>query len=147
MITKKSLKQIAGRKKEILYLEKKIENIENKPIKIVTDSVSGNSSEFPYTSHNFKIEGFETPKNLKKYKKLLKESKYKLEKTIINLEYELKKIDDSNLCMIIRYKYIEGMNYIQIAHEMNKNPDRSQKNKLYTDESVRKQLERFFEKK
>ena len=128
MITKKSLKQIAGRKKEIVYLEKKIENIENKPIKIVTDSVSGNSSEFPYTSHNFKIEGFETPKNLKKYKKLLK-------------------IDDSNLCMIIRYKYIEGMNYIQIAHEMNKNPDRSQKNKLYTDESVRKQLERFFEKK
>lgn len=144
MITKKDLKQIDGRKKEITYFEKKIENIEKKPIKIVTDSVSGNSSEFPYTSHNFKIEGFETPKNLRKYKKLLKDSKYKLEKSIINLEYELKKIDDSNLRMIIRYKYIEDMNYIQIAHKMNEQPNR---NKPYTDESVRKQLERFFEKK
>ena len=73
---------------------------------------------------------------------MIKQSKQKLEKYINELEYELKKIEDSEIRQIIRYKYEDNMNYIQISHEMNKRKTK----KIYTDESIRKKLERFFKK-
>ena len=139
MITIKDLKQIDSIKKEIKYLDNKLKKIEEKPIKIVQDSVSSSSREFPYTRHTTVIEGFETPKNKRKYKKLINNAKYRLEKNINHLEYELEKIEDSEIRMIIRYKYEEGLNYIQIAHRMNES-----ENKIYTEEGIRKKFERFF---
>ena len=138
MITIKDLKQIDSIKKEINYLENKIKKLDEKPVKIVQDSVFSSSREFPYTRHTTVIEGFENPKNKRKYKKLLNNAKYKLEKMINHLEYELDKIEDSEIRMIIRYKYEEGLNYIQIAHKMNEN-----ENKIYTEEGIRKKFERF----
>ena len=141
MITIKNLKQIDSIKREINYLENKIKKLDEKPVKIVQDSVSSSSKEFPYTRHTTVIEGFETPKNKRKYKKLLNNAKYRLEKIINHLEYELDKIEDSEIRMIIRYRYEEGLNYIQIAHKMNEG-----KNKIYTEEGIRKKFERFFKK-
>ena len=69
MISKKELKQIDSLRKEISYIENKIKKLDEKPVKIVQDSVSASSREFPYTRHTAKIEGFETPRNKKKYKK------------------------------------------------------------------------------
>lgn len=139
---KKILKQINSIRKEITYFEDKIKKIDEKPVKIVKDSVSGSSKEFPYTSHSVKIEGFETPKNKRKYKKLLKDAKYKLEKAINSLEYELKSLNDSDLRMIIRLKYIDNMNNIQVAHKLN-SLDENKNNKVFTADSVRMQLKRF----
>lgn len=141
MISKKELKQIESIRKEIVYFENKLKKIEEKPIKIVQDSVQASSVEFPYTRHTAKIEGFENPRNLKKYKKLIKSKKYELEKALNHLEYELNKIEDSELRMIIRYKYQDNMNYIQISHKMNENDT-----KIYTEDSVRMKLSRFLEK-
>lgn len=136
MIKKQDLKQIESLRKEIKYLEDKINKIESKPVKIVQDSVSASSVSFPYIRHTAKIEGFESPKNRNKYKKILKDKKYTLEKKINNLEYELNKIEDSELRMIIRYKYEENYSWIKIMHEME-----------YDSESkARMILERFLEK-
>lgn len=141
MISKKELKQIDSLRKEISYIENKIKKLDEKPVKIVQDSVSASSREFPYTRHTAKIEGFETPRNKGKYKKQLKTVKYKLEKAINSLEYELNKIEDSELRRIIRYKYEDNLNYVQIAHRMNENDV-----KIYTEDSVRMKINRFFEK-
>ena len=89
MIKKQDLKQIDNLRKEIKYIEDKIDKLNSKPVKIVQDSVSASSPSFPYTRHTAKIEGFESPKNRNKYRKILKDKKYSLEKKINNLEYEL----------------------------------------------------------
>jgi hypothetical protein len=141
MIKQHDLKQIENFKKEIKYIEDKIKKIEAKPVQIVQDSVSASSASFPYTRHTARIEGFENPKNLRKYKKLLKNRRYDLEKAINQLEYKLNKIDDSELRMLIRYKYEDNLNYVQIAHRMNDLGD-----KIYTEDSVRMKIKRFFEK-
>ena len=141
MIKKQDLKQIESLRKEIKYLEDKINKIESKPVKIVQDSVSASSASFPYTRHTAKIEGFESPKNRNKYRKMLKDKKYVLEKKINYLEYELNQIDDSELRMLIRYKYEDNLNYIQISHRMNELGD-----KIYSEDSVRMKLNRFLEK-
>lgn len=141
MIKKQDLKQIDSLRKEIKYIEDKIEKLDSKPVQIVQDSVSASSVSFPYTRHTAKIEGFENPKNRNKYKKLIKQRKYELEKAINQLEYRLNMIDDSELRMLIRYKYEDNLNYIQIAHKMNENGE-----KIYTEDSVRMKINRFFEK-
>lgn len=141
MISKKDLKQIESIRKEISYFENKLKKIEEKPIKIVQDSVQASCAEFPYTRHTAKIEGFESRRNVNKYKKLIRSRKYELEKAINQLEYELNKIEDSELRMIIRYKYEDGLNYIQISYKMNENSK-----KEYTEDGIRMRLNRFFEK-
>lgn len=141
MIKKQDLKQIDSLRKEIKYLEDRLDKLNSKPVKIVQDSVSASSPSFPYTRHTAKIEGFENPKNLRKYKKLVKDKRYKLEKAINHLEYELNQIDDSELRMLIRYKYEDNLNYVQIAHRMNDTGE-----KIYSEDSVRMKLNRFFEK-
>ena len=129
MIKKQDLKQIDSLRKEIKYLEDRLDKLNSKPVKIVQDSVSASSPSFPYTRHTAKIEGFENPK------------RYKLEKAINHLEYELNQIDDSELRMLIRYKYEDNLNYVQIAHRMNDTGE-----KIYSEDSVRMKLNRFFEK-
>ena len=71
---------------------------------------------------------------------MLKDKRYKLEKAINHLEYELNQIDDSELRMLIRYRYEDNLNYVQIAHRMNDYGE-----KIYSDDSVRMKLNRFFE--
>ena len=136
MISKKELKQIDSLRKEISYIENKIKKLDEKPIKIVQDSVSASSREFPYTRHTAKIEGFESPRNRAKYKKQLKTAQYKLEKALNSLEYELNKIEDSELRMIIRYKYEDNFSWIKIMHLMN----------FDSEETPRLRLKRFLEK-
>jgi hypothetical protein len=136
MISKNDLKQIDSLRKEILYIQQKIKKLDEKPIKIVQDSVSASSVEFPYTRHTAKIEGFESPRNKAKYKKQLKTAQYKLEKALNSLEYELNKIEDSELRMIIRYKYEDNFSWVKIMHLMD----------FDSEETPRLRLKRFLEK-
>lgn len=76
--------------------------------------------------------------NRKKYNKLINKFQYDLEKKLINLEYEIQKIEDSDIRTIIRYRYVQRLNYIQIAHKMNENG-----RKIYSADSIRMQLKRF----
>ena len=144
-MNKKLLEQIESIRIEKKDLEERIKKLDNMKIPEVTDSVEGSNRNYPYVKRNFTITGFNNivysrnKKNKKKYKKLIKENDYTLEKYLNELEYELKKIEDSEIRQIIRHKYEDDMNYIQIAHEMNKNKT----NKSYTADSVRMQLKRF----
>jgi len=147
-MNKKLLEQINSTKIEIQDLEDRIEKLKNENIPTTIDNVQGSSQDFPYTKRNFSITGFNNIKYSKNkkarntYKKLINSNKTKLEKLINELEYELKKIEDSEIRQIIRYKYEDNMNYIQIAHKMNKSNNKSNK-KIYTEEAVRKKVERF----
>lgn len=133
MIDKTVFKEIKNLKKECKDLESRINAEENT---VLIDSVKGSSTEYPYVQHNCKIEGIQDYRRYKKYKKMLKNKRRDLEKKITNLEYQMNYIDDSEIRQIIRYKYEDDMNWIQIMHKMNFN----------NEDTARKKLERFLEK-
>lgn len=133
MIDKTVFKEIKNLKKECEDLEARIKIEENT---VLTDSVKGSSTEYPYIQHNCVIEGIQDSRKYKKYKRMLKNKKRDLEKKITNLEYQLNYIEDSEIRQIIRYKYEDDMNWIQIMHKMNFN----------NTDTARKKLERFLQK-
>ena len=108
--------------REIKDLESRIQKLqEAENYKIVKDSVRGSLGVFPYISKSIVIEGFEEQKESKKlikYKKILEEKKDELLDIIIDIEEYLNQIDNSRIRQIIRYRYIDKKNWIQIGHLM-----------------------------
>lgn len=136
---KSVLSQIDSIRAEIKQLNKIIDDINRKPIDIVTDSVKGSSANYPYIQHNCIIEGIDNKKvisnnrNRKKYEKQIKNKQYKLDKLINRLEYELNYVEDSVIRRIIRYRYEDNLNWVQIQIQM----------KYDHEDTARKQLDRF----
>lgn len=138
-MTKEFLDNIEHTHKELEGLRKRLSKIENKENTVVKDSVQGSSTNYPYTKHTIKVEGVGIPKNrhLKhKYKKMIKSKQYKLDKMKLQLEYELNYIEDSGLRDIIRYKYNDGMTWLQVMFEM----------KYSAESTAKMKLKRFLEK-
>lgn len=79
------------------------------------------------------------PKNAglkRKYKKMIKNKTYRLDKMRLQLEYELNYVENAELRDIIRYRYNDNKTWLQIMFLMN-----------YSSESVAKmKLKRFLEK-
>ena len=136
-MNKKLLSQIEDLNKEVDDIKKRLKDLAAKPDKVVRDSVSGSSTTWPYIQHSCVVEGIDESKyrNIKKYKRILKKKQEKFQKKIIQLEYELNYIEDSDIRKIIRHKYVDGMNWVQIMFEMR-----------YDSESkARMKLKRFLE--
>lgn len=142
MIKKKDLENLTKLYKEKENLKIRIKKLD-KPREILTDSVSCSASSYPYIKTHETIQGFDDSiqyrkrkQLIKKYTKMLKEAQYKIDKMILSIEYELKKIDNPEIREIIRLKYIENRTYLYIMHQLNFN----------SEEAPRLKLERFFQK-
>lgn len=132
------LSQIDDLNKEVEDIKKRLKDLAAKPDKVVRDSVSGSSTTWPYIKHSCVVEGVDTSKyrNIKKYKRILREKQEKLQKKINQLEYELNYIDDPEIRRIIRYKYVDKLNWVAIMFKMDYNSECQ----------ARIKLKRFFEK-
>lgn len=112
--------------------------LKKKKRQLILIQLRGSSATYPFTQHRFTIKGVKIPKDSSiknKYKKLLKSKKYKLDKMLLNLEYELNYIDDTEIRDIIRYKYNDGKTWLQIMFIMNYN----------NEDTARMKLKRYFE--
>lgn len=139
-MTKEFLDQIENINNELEGLKKRLKRINSKENTVVQDSVQGSSRSYPYIKHNCVIEGIEVPRNKnlkKKYKKLINNKRYKLDKLKIQLEYELNYVKDSEIRDIIRHRYNDNKTWLQIMFLMNYN----------SEDKARKKLERFLQKK
>ena len=132
MIDIKTLEQISSLRNEVDDLQERLNNLERE--RTVIDSVQGSGTSYPYILHHCTIEGVEYPrrnnKQKRKLKKLIVENTIKLDKMITNLEYELKKIEDSEIRRIIRYKYEDNLSWIQIMFKMKYNSESTARTKL-----------------
>ena len=132
MIDIKTLEQISSLRNEVDDLQERLNNLEREHT--VIDSVQGSSTSYPYILHHCTIEGVECSrrngKQKRKLKKLISESRIKLDKMLTNLEYELKKIEDSEIRQIIRYKYEDNLSWVQIMFKMKYNSESKARTKL-----------------
>lgn len=139
-MNKDVLEQINSIRSELKDLNSRIIVLNQQTNPVVVDSVQGSSATYPYIQHNCKIEGsvesFKNKNIRKKYKKQIKSKEYKLDKLKNQLEYELNYVEDSEIRRILRYRYEDDLNWVQIMHKME-----------YNSENVaRMKLNRFFEK-
>lgn len=120
MITRKDLNNYMYLKQEIKHLQCKIDRY--KPAEIVIDSVKGSSPVFPYVEHTIKIEGLEQKKDtLSEYITKLQNAQDKLAIEEERIEKEIQNVPFSEIRLIIRYHYIEGLNYVKIMNLMGYN--------------------------
>lgn len=137
--------EIKDLKKRIEADRKELDRLDNT---VVVDSVScGKKGKKPLRT--VKVEGKPTME-IKRKKALLKKRIAKLEYLEMELleltnqaEEYIEQIQKSNLRTMFRLYFIDGMTYMKVAEQMNIiYPKRRIK---YTDENVRKRIQRFFQ--
>ena len=120
--------------------EKEINRLNQKKKTIIQDSVKGSSHEYPYIERHFKVQGtaftVKDDSRLHHEEKLLEQRKAKAESVKCQVDEWLLTVP-IRMQRIIRYRYLEGMTWEQVAVRMGRRA---------TADSVRKELERFFEK-
>lgn len=121
--------------------EKDIQKLRQKKRTVIQTNVSGSNPEHPYNPQHFKIQGttftFREDSQLRMEEKLLEERKEDAEKIKTRVEEWMNTIPQ-RMQRIIEYKIFEKQTWKQVAKEMGRDA---------TEESVRKEFERFLGKK
>lgn len=121
--------------------EEEIKKLNRKKKTVIQTNVTGSNPEFPYNPQHFKIQGttfnYADDSQLRYQKKILEERKSQAEQLKINVEGWLNTIPP-RMQRIIKYKVFEELTWQQVARKMGRRA---------TEEGVRKEFNRFFEKK
>ncbi len=135
--------EIKDLRRRIRELEKQIDRIKEEGV--VKDTVSGGMG----GTQHFLVEGFPVPEYnrkmmlLKARKAMLVEKEAELLELTNQVEEYIASIKKSELRIMFRLYYIDGMTWIQVAHRMNRMfPKRR---KAYTEDGCRMRNTRFFE--
>ena len=144
-IEKNVLEQYSSIKKEIADIERMIAESNSKIKKfekqVVSDTVTGTRSDL--TTGPIKITGI-AQKQIDKENELnrnriqkMKRFKKRLEKLVVEVEEYIQKIPESEIRRIARFRYIDSLEWRQVAVRMGKG---------YSETSCRKKIERFLQK-
>lgn len=121
--------------------EKDIRKLRQKKRTVIQTNVSGSNPKHPYNPQHFKIQGttftFREDSQLRMEEKLLEKRKEDAEKIKTRVEEWMNTIP-VRMQRIIRYKVFEGMTWQQVAKKMGRKA---------TEISLKKEYQRFFEKK
>jgi hypothetical protein len=128
---KEQLKQLRFLYHEVDMIQEQINNLQRE-----CAIVSTSDSEWPYCKHAVKIEGLPRQEDQLKQHKLEKRKK-ECRKKIKQLEYYIQHVDDSLIRQLLTYRYMEGLKWNDIAAKMGSG---------YSEDSLRKMLERFLNK-
>lgn len=132
---KHDLEQYQLLKSEVVDLTKRIKKLKDESI--TQDVVSASNGPPSYSKHSITISGanLSSGRKLKRLEMILSDKKAELTKKLIDLETEIQSIDDSLIRQIIRYKYIDGLKFWQVAQKIGGGN---------TEASVKMALNRFF---
>ena len=134
-MNKNDLEQYVNLKREITYLEKKIDKLEQKST-ITSDYVqTGFIGKRKKVSTIVGIDE-KQQKRLSKYKTQLQSFKLQLDQKRVELEEFIEQIEDTDLRLIIRYRYEDDFSWIKIMHLMN----------YEAESTARMKVDRFLEK-
>lgn len=137
------IEEVKDIRKRILQTEKQISRIEEEGT--VKDTVSGGMGGIQH----FVVEGMPVPELrrkrllLNKRKAMLIEKENELLELMNQAEEYINSIEKSELRMMFRFYYIDGMTWLQVARKMNQlHPKRRV---AYTEDSCRMRNTRFFQ--
>ena len=120
--------------------EAEIHKLEERKSITANETVSGSNPEFPYNPQHFKVQGttysYEDDRKIRAKKEILIKKKEKAEELKLQVEVWMISIP-FRMQRIIKYKIFEEMTWQQVADRMGRK---------VTEESVRKEFKRFFEK-
>ena len=138
---KKILREYADACKLIKETEEDIRKLWQKKKTVIQTNVKGSMNEFPYAAQHFKIEGstftVRDDSRLRQEEILLEKRKEQAE-AIRQQVHEWMLTIPVRMQRIIRYRYLEELSWEQVAVKMGRKA---------TADSVRKELDRFFEEK
>lgn len=121
--------------------KKDIQKLRQKKRTVIQTNVSGSNPEHPYNPQHFKIQGttftLREDSQLRMEEKLLEKRKEDAEKIKIQVEEWMNTIP-VRMQRIIRYRVFKGMTWQQVAKKMGRKA---------TEISLKKEYQRFFEKK
>ena len=108
---------------------------------MIQTNVSGSNPEFPYNPQHFKVQGItfsvRDDSQLRYQQKILEERRRQAEQLKTNVEEWLNTIPP-RMQRIIKYKVFEELTWQQVARKIGRKA---------TEEGIRKEFNRFFEKK
>jgi hypothetical protein len=128
---KEELSQLTSLNKEIELIKEQINDVE---FSVVTDSVKGSSSEYPYTQHSIKIQGIDYRDYNRKVNKLKMQLSQKLSELmdkVTEINDYISTIDDSEIRMILTLRYINNLPWHQVAAHMGVQGDGSTERKKH----------------
>ena len=117
--------------------EKEIQKLNRKKKTVIQTNVTGSMHEFPYVEQHFKVQGttftVKDDSSLRYEEKILEQQKARAEQVKLQVEEWMLTVP-SRMQRIIRYRYLEGMTWEQVAAKMGRKA---------TENSVKKEFERF----
>lgn len=129
-MTKDELKQISALNLEIRLIQEELQNLPH-----TTDSVTGSDPEFPYTKHVIKIHGIDRDRG-ERLRKRLQRKLSDLQDKLQEMEDFLDEIPDSEMRVILRLKFRNGLSNYKIAIELD-----------YDKSTITKKINNFFANK
>ena len=136
-MTREELEEVFHIEKELINIDSRISRIE-KQTQMASDVVQNGYKRHAVIFGVDVIREFKLKSNYEKFKKF--DDKLKQKKKEIEDYIEI--IPFSEIRQIFRYRYLDNMNWIQVAHEMN----RLYKHKEYNEDSVRMKHDRYLKK-
>lgn len=138
---KKLLQDYVDARELVRETEGEIRRLLRKKGTVVQDVVKGSAHDYPYTEQHFKVRGTEfgtkDDSRLRREKMLLGERQERAERVKLQVEEWMLGIP-ARVQRIVKYRYLDGLTWEQVAARMGRKA---------TADSVRKELDRFFEKK
>ena len=117
---KETLRQYNSIREEIKELRREIARLEKQKPKHATDKVAGSDNQFPYAKKHFTITGIVENKNLIRKKEILIDRLKKCEELKLQIEEFISNIPDSLTRRVFQYRYIDNLNWQQIARRIGK---------------------------
>lgn len=117
-MNRKKLSQLYQLKREIEWLKKQIDDMD---YKIVTDSVKGSDTCFPYVQHTITIRGIGYGEYERKEANLKRQLQRRLDEymdTVAEINAYIASIEDSEMRQILSLKYINNLPWRQISMHM-----------------------------
>ncbi len=150
MLDKGILVQYCEMKEEIKNLRRRIQKLDKflKDPPIVADVVKGTRRDG--TIGPIRVTGIPEPEYTRKqnirerYRRLLEEKEAELLELTCQVEEYIQSIPKSELRIMFRLYYIDGLTWVQVAHRMN--AMFTKRRIKYTEDSCRMRNNRFFEK-
>ncbi len=120
--------------------EKDIRRLNQKRKTVIQTNVKGSMNKFPYVEQHFKVQGttftVKDDSRLRYEEKILVQRKENAERIKLQVEEWMLTIP-SRMQRIVRYRYLDGMTWEQVAARMGRKT---------TENSIKKEFERFMKK-